>query len=60
MVNSSRAVKVTALLLAVTGAFVGLAVVFYRALLPDRKCAHDLRAVGPNRWRCVICKREVN
>jgi hypothetical protein len=50
---------VTAMLLILTGAFVGLAAVFCRALLPDRKCAHDLRAVGPNRWRCVVCKREV-
>jgi hypothetical protein len=49
----------TSLLLILTGAFVGLAAVFCRALLPDRKCAHDLRAVGPNRWRCMVCKREV-
>lgn len=49
----------TATLLILTGAFVGLSIVFVRALLPDRKCAHDLRAVGPNRWRCKTCKREV-
>lgn len=50
----------TAALLILTGAFAGLVVVFIRALLPDKKCAHDLKAVGPNRWRCAICKREVN
>jgi hypothetical protein len=49
----------TATLLILIGAFVGLSFAFYRALLPDKKCAHDLRAVGPNRWRCVVCKREV-
>jgi hypothetical protein len=50
---------VTATLLILTGAFVGLSIVFVHALLPDKRCAHDLRAVGPNRWRCVVCKREV-